>query len=462
MTKTAIRIFAVLCGCVAWMRGAAPCAAQAPNSFSEIAVEQKQSSGADLFAIDAESNIWHVWQNDDAGHWGGLEHLDGLGKDVAVVLRDDGRFEVFAVGTDDAVWHDVQQKSGWGGWESLGGSAKRIAVAKTKAGRFGLFIIGIDDAVWQRTRTGPNGKFTAWQSLGGTAKRLAVAEADGGTFRVFAIGSDDAIWHSSSRKPDWQTLGGIGSAIAVTRPADGRLEVCHVGTDAGIYCARQNARGSSFADWQSVGGNGARCALNNVSNKRATLVALAPDGRSLGYATTVRGKAAAASGWSEWRSDPGPFPRDSSFKGTAQVEIPDLHVSESRSVVLGMRFEPAQSSATITRFPPLVTKRFHTPFGNSACTVTLVHGGTGSYDPGTGQIKIPVTLKFDQSLDVPGVEEDTRLEVELRSDREGGAPFDAASGRVALVGSGKFTGKGAINPLKNKKCEMRIEGVVSP
>jgi hypothetical protein len=461
MTKPAIRIFAVLCGCAAWMRAAPPCVAQAPSSFSEIAVEQKRSSGADLFAIDADANIWHVWQNDDAGHWGGLEHLDGLGKDVAIVLRDAGHFELFAIGSDDAVWRNVQRKTGWGGWESLGGSAKRIAASKTKAGRFGLFIIGSDDAVWQRTRTGPNGKFTAWQSLGGTAKRLAVAEADGGTFRVFAIGSDDAIWHSGSRKADWQTLGGTGYAIAVTRAADGKLEVCHVGTDADIYCARQNGRGARFAAWQSLGGNAARCALNNGSSTRATLVTLAPDGRSLGYATTVRGKGAAASGWSDWRSDSGPFPRENSFKGTAQVEIPDLHVSEKRSVELGMRFEPAHSQATITRFPRLVTKRFHTPFGNSVCTVTLVGGGTGSYDPSTGQIKIPVTLKFDQSLDVPGVEEDTRLDLELRSDREGGAPLDAASGRVALAGSGKFGGKGAINPLKNKKCQMRIEGVVS-
>jgi hypothetical protein len=446
------------------MRGAPPCAAQTPTSFSEIAVEQKRPGGADLFAIAADSNIWHVWQNDE-GHWDGLEHLDGLGKDIAVALRDDGRFEVFTIGMDDAVWHNVQQKTGWSGWKSLGGGAKRIAVAKTKAGRVGIFIIGIDDAVWQSSRMGPNGKFTAWQSLGGIAKQLAVAEADGGTFRVFTIGSDDAIWHSGSRKPDWQTLGGIGSAIAVTRRSGGKLEVCHVGTDAGIYCARQNAPAPSFPDWEGLGGNGTRCAINNDSSRWGTLVTLAADGRSLDFATAVRGKPAAGSGWNEWRSDPGPFPRvarEVNFKGKAHVEIPDLDVSESRTVELGMRFDPEKSRATITSFPPLRTKRFHTPFGNSVCTVTMIGGGKGSYDPSTGRIEIPVTLKFDQSLDVPGVTEDTRLEIKLRSDSEGGAPLDPASGHVALAGKGKFTGKGAINPLKNKKCQMRIEGEVSP
>lgn len=441
-----------------------PCQAQpaAATSYTELAVEHTRAAGADVFAIDPAANIWHLWQTDKTGAWTANEALDGLAKDIAVVARDDGRFEVFVIGNDDAVWHDVQQKKGWSGWQSLGGSAKRIAVAKSKAGRFGLFIIGSDDAVWRSFRTGPRGTFGPWKSLGGFSKRIAVAEAEAGNFRVFAIGSDDAIHHRSTGTGEWQSLGGNARAIAVTRQSGGKLEVFHVGTDAAIWHARQTGRGPSFGSWESLGGDASRCAINTAADVRATLVTLSSDGRTFAYATATRTKAAAVRGWSDLKAERSVTATDSRFSGRAYVDIPDLHVSESRNVELGLHFDPANSQVTITNFPPLVTKPFHTPFGNSVCTVTLIGGGTGSFDRAAGQLAIPVTLKFDQSLDVPGVQEDARLELELRSDRQGGAALDASSGKAILAGEGAFQGNGAINPLKHKKCQMRIDGQVSP
>jgi hypothetical protein len=442
---------------------ARPCSAQpsAAGPLAEIAVERTRPLGADLFAVDAATNIWHLWQDDKAGHWSGAEQLGGIAKDIAVVARADGHFEVFVVGGDDAVWHNVQQKRGWSGWQSLGGSAKRVAVARSKAGRFALFVIGSDDAVWYAIRNGPRGNFGEWQSLGGGAKKLAAAETEQGDFRAFVIGTDDAIWHRATRDKAWRSLGGVGRDIAATRGTGGKLEVFHVGTDAAIWHARQTARDASFGDWESLGGNAEQCAINTGSAQRATLVTLAAEGRVLAYANLARSKPAAVGGWSGWQQDASMSPVESGFDGKATVEIPDLHVSEARSIDLGLRFDPATSQVTITRFAPLVTKRFHTPLGDSRCTVTQIGGGSGSYDRRTGQIVIPITLKFDQSLDLPAVEEDTVLDLELRTDGEGGAPVDA-SGHIVLAGSGEFRGKGAINPLKHKRCQMRIEGRVAP
>jgi len=43
--------------------------------------------------------------------------------DPVVGRNQDGRLEVFARGTDDALWHNWQTvpNNGWSGWGSLGG-----------------------------------------------------------------------------------------------------------------------------------------------------------------------------------------------------------------------------------------------------------------------------------------------------------------------------------------------------
>ncbi|WP_079079115.1 hypothetical protein [Streptomyces sp. DSM 15324] len=46
-------------------------------------------------------------------------------------LQQTGRLEIFARGSDGAVWHKWQTapSNGWSGWESLGGWIDRLAVA---------------------------------------------------------------------------------------------------------------------------------------------------------------------------------------------------------------------------------------------------------------------------------------------------------------------------------------------
>jgi hypothetical protein len=108
-----------------------------------------------------------------------------------------------------------------------------------------------------------------------------------------------------------------------------------------------------------------------------------------------------------------------------------------------------------------VTKRFKTPFGSSKSTVSLIRADEGGYDAGSGRVAVPVTLGFDQSLDVPVVDEDAELTVELSTDAPGGARLDA-SGHVALAGEGKFRGRGGMNPLEGKPCRIVISGTFDP
>ena len=74
--------------------------------------------------------------------------------------------DVFAVGTDHAVWHRSWQGAGWSGWQSLGGLVDSPPeVVAWGPGRIDLFAVGTDHAMWHRWWSG--GSWGGWESLGG-------------------------------------------------------------------------------------------------------------------------------------------------------------------------------------------------------------------------------------------------------------------------------------------------------
>ena len=78
---------------------------------------------------------------------------------IAVARNADGRLEIFAKGTDGAVWHQWQTapNSPFSGWASLGGViTSDIAVGQNADGRLEAFVRGTDNAVWHRWQTAPN------------------------------------------------------------------------------------------------------------------------------------------------------------------------------------------------------------------------------------------------------------------------------------------------------------------
>ena len=91
--------------------------------------------------------------------------------------------------------------------------------------------------------------------------------------------------------------------------------------------------------------------------------------------------------------------------------------------------------------------------------MTLIGGGTGSFDAQSGRIEIPVTLHFDQSLNVPFVSADVDSSLALSTDGSGGMPLDRSSGTIALGASGTLTGSG-LNPLAGADVVVVISGTI--
>jgi serine protease AprX len=215
-----------------------------------------------------------------------------------------GRLEVFARGTDHALWHiwQVALNSGWSNWDSLGGWIDAPAVTRNSDGRLEALVIGADHALWHNWQTAPNNGWSGWASLGGVIDMVAVGQNADGRLEVFARGTDGALWHIWQTVPsggwsDWASLGGVIDLIAVGRNADGRLEVFARGMDGALWHIWQLAPNGSWSDWHSLGGTIDQLAIGQNADGRLEVFARGVD-RALWHIWQV----APSNGWSAWDS----------------------------------------------------------------------------------------------------------------------------------------------------------------
>jgi hypothetical protein len=115
---------------------------------------------------------------------------------------------------------------------------------------------------------------------------------------------------------------------------------------------------------------------------------------------------------------PGPYDNDLAFK-------------------LNIGGDPAR--ITIENFPTLGAL-FDTPVGTGTTAITLIGGGTGSYD--AGKISMPMTLHFVSTIDTGAgnITDTSDLSLVLSTDPPGSPVTPEPFGNVTLFGSGKFVG----------------------
>jgi|GEM_PF-3192754 len=238
----------------------------------DLCVVANQAGLLSVFYTGLDDVLYRSSQLDPGG-WPRSERALLLGKptnkakQVAAACNNDGRLEVFYIGTDDVLYHNWQMTAGnepsWSGEILLGNSlntAKQVAVGSNKDTRLEVFFIGTDDVLYHQWQLQPVSG-TGWSNSvlfeGSTnkAKQLLVAQNQDGRLEVFYIGIDDVLYH------DWQTAPVSGTPwsgsmllyetehwakqIAVGKNSDGRLELFFIGLDGVIY-----------HDWQTAANNG--------------------------------------------------------------------------------------------------------------------------------------------------------------------------------------------------------------
>ncbi|MGD2087817.1 MAG: hypothetical protein PVH61_16685 [Candidatus Aminicenantes bacterium] len=243
-------------------------------------------SQEDFTVKTASLNNWGSWKSLGkplTGHYG-IERL-------VVGQNQDGRLEVFGIGSDGGLWHNYQttpNSNSWSGWGNMskptGLLLSTAAVGRNQDGRLEVTAIASDGALWHRYQSKPNkGPWIGWGSMGkpsGGVKLVAnpvIGQNQDGRLEVFVFGSNGALWHRYQPKPSigpwssWSSMGKPSSGgkfyahPAVTRNKDGRLEVFAMAGTPGTgefqlsntslwhnSQPKPNHKGS-WGSWQSMG-----------------------------------------------------------------------------------------------------------------------------------------------------------------------------------------------------------------
>ena len=415
--------------------------------------------GVDLFGVVSDDSVEH--RSADLGR---LESLGGTASEITALALTDGRYEVFMVDQNDSLWRSRQEPDSyaWSDWEQLDNASKHISVARAASGRIVLFVIDSEGALWNLGRDSDDSGFDRWERFGFAGTQLSAAAADGGGFEVAIVGLDNTVQHlrfddAGEQSGEAENLGGEASDVALAPLPGGGHSLIIVGASNELSERRRVDEARGWSDWQSLGRSATRVALTRVDDE---LQLFSLD--SSGAVSRARLTAADAS-WSE----PEPIsdaaaPLTSRLEGRARLIIPSLDVDKDVPVSIDLHFNADRSQVEITAFPSVVTEPFDTPFGETTSTVSLAQSSTGELLSDQGILRLPVTLHFDQSLDLPIIQEDGDLSLTLSSDAEGGRLLDASSGDVSLSGSGRFDGVGSTNPLDGQTAQIIVSGKLKP
>jgi Uncharacterized protein conserved in bacteria (DUF2334) len=232
----------------------------------------------DVFARGTDNALWWRNSSDGGASWSAWSSLGGqlaATTGPAASSQRAGQLDVFVIGSDQALWHRSYNSGTWSTWESLSGQFTASPAAVSWAdGRIDVFGRGSDNALWHRSYN--NSAWFTWESLGGQLAATtgpAVSSQREGQLDVFAIGSDQALWHRSYNNSAWSTWeslsGQFTASPAAVSWADGRIDVFARGTDNALWWRNSSDGGASWSAWSSLGGQLAATTGPAASSQRA-------------------------------------------------------------------------------------------------------------------------------------------------------------------------------------------------
>jgi Repeat of unknown function (DUF346) len=208
----------------------------------------------DVFARGSDNALWT--RTLAGGQWGGWQTLGGsLTSAPGAVAWSAKRLDVFVRGSDGGLWHRWRDGNAWSGWESLGGVLSSGPAATSWAeGRLDVFARGTDNALWHRWWAGAG--WSSWESQGGSLAAEPGAVSWGpGRIDVFARATDNQLshrWWDGQRWNGWDSFGGFpSSGAAVASAAAGQLDVFSLTANGRV---QHRAYAGRWGDWMALSG----------------------------------------------------------------------------------------------------------------------------------------------------------------------------------------------------------------
>jgi hypothetical protein len=234
----------------------------------------------EVFARGLDDKIWRraqrrIGQHHDFTPWEPLSGVQTFRGTPTVTLNMWNKLELFARGSDGALWHcwqnqpNVVNTNEWSPWAQRGGRLiGDPTVARNHDGRLEVMAIHEDGRVYrifQRWFDLFGAPWSAWEPLGSRrfSGRVAVERDGSGRLWALARSRDDAsLWSCRQTTPsgpwtDWTPTNGAGDEPMLGRNADGRLEAFVRGTNGRIYHQWQPAPGQGFSNWELLHDRGA-------------------------------------------------------------------------------------------------------------------------------------------------------------------------------------------------------------
>jgi hypothetical protein len=213
----------------------------------------RQTGIIDVFARGTDGALWQRTTANGGTSWSGWDQIGGQvapGTGPAASGWS-GHEDVFIQATDGTLWQKTwAASSGWSGWRSLGGQLTSSPGAVSRqAGITDVYVRGSDGALWQRTTANGGASWSGWNYIGGqiaagTGPALSAWQYyQGSSFvnreDVFVKGTDGALWQktwaASSGWSGWRSLGGKLASSPTVAPEQYTLEVYVRGTDGYLY-----------------------------------------------------------------------------------------------------------------------------------------------------------------------------------------------------------------------------------
>jgi hypothetical protein len=243
------------------LRAAAPPGAAAlPLSSAETdspAVTSLNFGRTDLFTRSSAGDLLHRYRR-SGGWWTRSLNLGGdIASQPAAVSWASGRMDVFARGTDNALWQRTFTDGAWLPWKRLGGLLTSApSVASQASGRLDVFVRNTDDGVSYKSFRSGSG-WAAWKRLGGaiTSSPAATSWASGRLDVVVRNVHNDLSHKSFSNGTwsSWQRITGatLTSQPAIASPGTGQLDVVARSADNTMQQVRFAS--GSWSSWSTIG-----------------------------------------------------------------------------------------------------------------------------------------------------------------------------------------------------------------
>lgn len=200
-----------------------------------MSVARNSNGGLEVFARGTDNALWHKWQA--PGGWSDWHSLGGnLRGGPTVAIHAGGGLEVFSVASDGALWHIWQEAHGWSQWSSLGGGligSPTVAVNHDK--RLEVFAQSPDGRLWHIWQLPSFRQWSQWAPLniavvGNPAVGRDTAERG---LRLFVRSPDRSIQYAyqlnpavSERWSGFTPLSGPATTdVTVGISHDGRMEI---------------------------------------------------------------------------------------------------------------------------------------------------------------------------------------------------------------------------------------------